>query len=160
MTSVDNVVVSKTRLAFWLSLFFSIIMVMALVITFFVLSFENGALDLRNVLFWMGLFALIAFARGFIGIFHLIRTIRVKEDRMVISYWFRKEVRTLVFSEIQRIDMKKETTTPFTGLTTSSMVTVIRLADETKIEFDNHQFENYARLKNAIYERWPGNSLE
>ncbi|MBT1704323.1 hypothetical protein [Chryseosolibacter indicus] len=148
---MKKLLTAKTRREFFISNIIGLIVVIALIIWFTILSINNTGIQLASPFLWSAFLLMLFIPFALITIFSAMKSVIVTEKGIIISYVFKKHKNEFSFSEVKEFIADKKNRKE--GVESSSPRDSFRLhlADGRTFEFTRSQLDNYNKLKSTIY---------
>lgn len=137
---MKNTITAKTKQTYYVANIGGLIIILALIVWCFSLSFDNGKIEFTAISFWVAIVLMVLILFAIISIFSAMKEVVVTETGLTISYRFQTHKNRVNFSEITEF---KSSGNP--GKLGESFRLI--LADGRSFEFTRSQFDNYDKLK-------------
>jgi hypothetical protein len=135
-----------TRKIYYVSNIAGLIILLAFIVWFVSLAFNEGA-GLKSAFLWLAILLALFVPFAIISIFSAMKSIRVTEKGLVISYMFKSHKSEIVFSDVKEFVSTGRVGKPVQaskGLRDSFALTLV---DGRVFEFSRSQFDNYDNPK-------------
>lgn len=143
-----EVLIVSTRGVYYISNGIGFVIILGLILWLFMLSFKNGAVEIKSVFFWLAILLLIIVPFAIISFFSSMKSITVTKSGLLISYSFTKQTSSIDFSAIAEFksNVSASETKQF-GIRDSFRLT---LTDGRVFEFGQAQFDHYPKFKSMV----------
>jgi hypothetical protein len=144
----------KTRPLYLISNIFGILIVAGLTCWLVYLSYHDGQIDFRSVLFWLAVFQLTLLPYFVRRTYASKKSVRITDMGIHISYRFKQETTFLNFSDVKELTtMRSERETVVRPASITASLTIV-LKDGSVFDFDRSEFTDYGKLKAVVLHVW------
>ncbi len=146
------ILTSRFRTGFWIRQLIQYVGGLVLIGICFRFCFDNGKIDFRSILFWVGCFGIVSYLFFFAKfLFDEIKQLTVSDNGITVKYLVTKKISIVQFADIKNTITKIITHRQGAGRTAGYHELEIELLDGRLITFNEDQYENYSEIKNEIY---------
>jgi hypothetical protein len=144
-------IVIETRWEYYVSNVAGFIMLVGLAGWMMYLSLDNEGIDFRSAWFWLALITLFVIPMALISFLSSMKTVVIKEKRLVISYMFARHKNVVNFADVSRIESKTSYTETVIHPAELRDSFNLILNDNRQFDFSRSQFKDYETLKRICY---------